>query len=50
MEPAKYKTIVVLIGETDQALFGRLKERYSKYIKNDLIPTMSIVCVPGAGA
>ena len=50
MDPAKYKTIVVLIGETDQGLFGRLKERYSKYIHNDLVPTMSIVCVPGAGA
>lgn len=49
MEPAKNKTIVVLIGDTDQGLFGRLKERYSKYIHNDLGPTMAIVCVPRVG-
>lgn len=50
MEPAKYKTIVVLIGETDSSLLGRLKDRYAKYFENELTQTMSIVCVPlGAG-
>jgi len=46
MEPAKYKTIVVLIGDTDPSLLGRLKERYGKYIQNGFENTMSIVCVP----
>ena len=46
MEPANYKTIVVLIGETDPSLLGRLKERYGTYIQNDVAQTMSIVCVP----
>jgi hypothetical protein len=49
MEPAKYKTIVVLIGETDPSLLGRLKERYAKHLQDDITQTMSIVCVP-AGA
>jgi hypothetical protein len=45
MEPAKYKTIVVLIGETDPSLLGRLRDRYAKYLEDELSQTMSIVCV-----
>lgn len=46
MEPSRNKTVVVLIGETDPALLGRLRERYAKYIQDDLNQTMAIVCVP----
>lgn len=46
MEPQKHKVIVVLIGETDPSLLGRLRDRYAKQIQNDVAKTMSIVCVP----
>jgi hypothetical protein len=46
MESTKNKTIVVLIGETDSALLGRLKERYAKYTQDDLARTMSIISIP----
>ena len=46
MEPTKYKTIVVLIGETDPTYLGRLRERYAKHIQSDVAQTMAIVCVP----
>jgi hypothetical protein len=32
LEPTKNKTLVVLIGETDGALLGRLKEKYAELL------------------
>lgn len=45
MEPKKYKVIVVLIGDTDSALLGRLKEKYGSLLEG-LEQTLSIVLVP----
>jgi hypothetical protein len=50
LDPAKNKTIVVLIGNTDASLLGRLRERYAKLINEPLAQTMSIVCVPASTA
>jgi len=48
INPRKNKTLVVLIGETDQGLLGRLKERYEEQIKSTTDVTLAIVqVVPG---
>ena len=33
LEPAKNKTLLVLVGETDHALLGRIKEKYAAQLK-----------------
>ena len=33
LEPAKNKTLLVLVGETDHALLGRIKEKYALQLK-----------------
>jgi hypothetical protein len=48
LEPVRNKTIVVLIGNTDLSLLGRLRARYGKFTDEPLAQTMSIVCVPVA--
>lgn len=42
LNPKKNKLLVVLIGATDPALAGRLKEKYAERI-NDIEPTVAIV-------
>lgn len=44
MEPRKSKILVVLMGETDKALLGRLKEKYAPQM-DDMEPTLAIVLV-----
>jgi hypothetical protein len=46
MEPGSQKIVVVLIGETDPSLLGRLTERYAKYTQPLGAQSMSIVLVP----
>lgn len=36
LEPAKRKIVVVLCGETDPALLGRLKELFANYLEDSL--------------
>jgi hypothetical protein len=46
LEPTKYKAIVVLVGKTDRALLGRLREKYAKLLEAGLEPpTLAIRCV-----
>lgn len=33
LEPTKNKTLLVLVGETDHALFGRIKEKYVQQLQ-----------------
>lgn len=49
MNPSKRKTILVLVGDTDDALLGRLKEKYASCLGKDdftATPTLAIVCAP----
>jgi hypothetical protein len=47
LEPRKNKTLLVLIGETDLGLLGRVQEKYSAQIKASTeTPTLAIVLVP----
>ena len=45
LEPRKNKVLVVLIGETDPALLGRVRDKYAEQIKASP-PTLAIVLVP----
>lgn len=45
IDPRKNQVIVVLIGDTDPSLLGRLKDRYRELLQDDLARRMSIVCV-----
>jgi hypothetical protein len=45
LDPVKNKTIVVLVGKTDRALLGRLREKYAKVLQAGMEPAkMAIVC------
>jgi len=45
LDPMKNKTIVVLVGKTDMALLGRLREKYAKVLQRGLEPPrLAIVC------
>jgi hypothetical protein len=47
LEPRKNKTLLVLIGETDLGLLGRVQEKYAAQIKSSTdAPTFAIVLVP----
>lgn len=50
MNPSKHKVLVVLIGETDEALLGRLRARYADFIAPPLASgaRLAIVEVPVA--
>lgn len=45
IDPRKNKTVVVLIGETDPALLGRLQDKYRGQLQLDP-PLLAIVKVP----
>lgn len=46
LDPAKNKLIVVLVGKTDKALLGRLREKYAKVLQTGMEPpNMAIVCI-----
>jgi len=45
LEPRNNKIMVVLIGDTDQAFLGRVRDKYVQQIKATA-PTLSIVLVP----
>lgn len=46
LKPSENKTLVVLIGDANPSLVGRLKDRYALQITNSVQNTMAIVCVP----
>ncbi len=43
VNPSKNKLLLVLIGDTDPALLGRLRERYARHIDSPVEITMAIV-------
>jgi hypothetical protein len=45
LEPRKNKTLLVLIGETDLGLLGRIQEKYAEQLKS-APPLFSIILVP----
>ena len=48
LQPKNYKTLIVLIGATDEQLLARLREKYASYISPPIgtIATMAVVAVP----
>lgn len=46
LDPVKNKVIVVLVGKTDKALLGRLREKYAKVLQAGMDPpTLAIACI-----
>ncbi|HXT70960.1 MAG TPA: hypothetical protein VN700_14460 [Vicinamibacterales bacterium] len=45
LRPKKNRVVVVLVGDTDPALLGRLKEQFGEYLGSGLLVSSTSLCI-----